>query len=263
MARVDKSFDLGLSVGGSYTFQDVKDVASMNGTTGSGTYGQDAMVDPNQAAYGTSIYQVRHSWKMHLDFDHAFFGDNKTRFSLFGELRSGLPYSLTMNEAQAASRGTVTGTAGTSNRFLLYVPTVNDPKVVFADAATQTKFDSLVDRYGLGKYRGQILGKNTQRSPNWFKVDLHVDQEVPLPLVPAKVILFADMENVLNFINRDWGALKQVTFPYLASVVTVSCVASPTNTCAQYRYAGVADPSLVNQTRISLYALRVGAKVRF
>lgn len=263
VARADKTFDWGLSVGGSYTFQDVTDMSSMNGTTASGTYGQDAMVDPNQAAYGTSIYQVRNSWKMHVDFDHAFFGDNKTRFSLFGELRSGLPYSLTMNEQQAASRGTVTGTAGTSNRFLLYVPTVNDTKVVFDTPASQAAFNTIVDSYGLGKYRGQILPKNSQRSPNWFKVDLHVDQEVPLPLLPAKVVLFADMENVLNFINRDWGALKQVTFPYLASVVTVSCVANGGNACAQYQYSGVVNPALVNQTRISLWALRVGAKVRF
>lgn len=262
-ARFDKQWPFGLSIGGSYTYQDIKDQSSMNGTTGSGTYGQNPTVDANVAAYGTSIYQIRHSWKFNFDFDHAFFGDNRTRFSLFGELRSGLPYSLTMTDLQSNGHGLVYGASGATNRNLLYVPSVSDTKVVFDSAATETAFNALVGSYGLGKYRGTILKKNSHRSANWFKVDLHVDQEVPLPLVPARVTVFADMENVLNFIDKDWGALQQVNFPYLASVVTVSCVASGTNACAQYRYSNFSSPTITNQVRASLWALRIGAKLKF
>jgi hypothetical protein len=267
VARFDKHWDWGLGIGGSYTFQDVTDVSSMNGTTASGTYGQNAMVDPNRAAYGTSIYEIRHSFKYNFDYDHAFFGTYKTRFSLFAELRSGIPYSLTMNDPTVVNgHSVVFGTAGSANRYLLYVPTANDPLVAnttAADAATLTALNAFIDANGLGKYRGKILSKNTQRAPNWFKVDLHVDQEVPVPFTPARIRVFADMENVLNMIDKDWGALRQVSFPYLTSVVNVACVANGTNACAQYRYSNFSNPAVDNQARFSLWAVRFGAKVEF
>jgi hypothetical protein len=262
VARFDKQFDFGLTVGASYTFQDVKDVSSMNGTTASGTYGQNAVVDPNTAAYGASIYQIRNSWKIHADFEKAFFGDNKTRISLFGELRSGIPYSLTMNDAALSSSHSIFGTAGTANRYLLYVPTVGDPNVTYT-GNTEALLNAFIAANGLEKYRGQIIPKNTQRAPNWFKVDLHLDQDVPLPFKTTKVNFFADIENVLNLINRDWGTLKQVAFPYLAQVVNVSCAATSGSNCTKYNYSSFSNPAVNNLGRVSLWSVRIGAKVKF
>lgn len=264
VARIDKDFDFGLSLGASYTWQDVKDVSSMNGTTASGTYGQNAMLDPNIAAYGTSIYQVRNSIKFHIDYDHAFFGDYKTRFSLFGEHRSGLPYSLTMNDPALVNGHSIFGTAGSSNRYLLYVPNVSsisaDARVSYDSQATFDAFSAFVRDNGLAQ--GTIVGKNSRRAPTWTKIDLHVDQDVPLPL-GARFKLFADMENVLNFIDRDWGSLRQVAFPYLAPVVNVACATSTTTGCTQYRYSNFSNPAINNVGRVSLWSLRVGAKLEF
>jgi hypothetical protein len=267
VARIDKSFDFGLSLGASYTRQDVKDVSSMNGTTASGTYGQNPMVDPNIAAYGTSIYQIKNSIKFHVDFEHEFIKDAKTRFSIFGERRSGIPYSLTMNDSgQTSSHGNVFGVTGSSNRFLLYVPNVSgfaaDPLVTYDSQATYTAFSSFVTANGLKQ--GAIIKKNSETAPSWFKIDLHVDQEVPVPLVGgAHVKLFADMENFLNMINKDWGSLRQVAFPYLAPVVNVSCATFSGNSCTQYRYSNFANPAVANQARYSLWSVRFGAKVEF
>ena len=236
----------------------------MNGTTASGTYGQNAMVDPNVAAYGTSIYEVRDSIKFHLDFDHAFFGDHKTRFSLFGEYRSGLPYSLTMNDPAPVNGHSIFGTAGSANRYLLYVPNVSsiaaDPRVSYDSQATFNAFAAYVAANGLEQ--GAIVAKNNKRAPTWTKIDLHVDQDVPLPL-GARFKLFADMENVLNFIDRDWGALRQVAFPYLAPVVNVACAQTSAAGCTQYRYSNFSNPAINNVGRVSLWSLRIGAKVEF
>lgn len=267
VARLDKSFDFGLSLGVSYTYQDVKDRSSMNGTTASGTYGQNAMLDPNIAAYGTSIYEIKNSIKFHVDFDHAFFGDYKSRFSLFGERRSGIPYSLTMNDSVATlSHGNVFGVAGSSNRFLLYVPNVSsitaDPLVSYDSAATFTALQNFVQTNKLKQ--GQVVGKNTVRAPSWFKIDLHVDQEIPVPVLrTGRIKLFADVENVLNLLNKNWGALRQVSFPYLASVVNVACATTSGNNCTQYRYSNFSNPAVDNVGRVSLYAIRVGAKFEF
>ncbi len=251
-----------LSIDGSYTRSDVKDVAALTSSTSSSNYGNNAFVDPNYAAYGRSIYEYRDQWKFGIDYKHAFFGDNETRFSLFGEYRSGRPYSLTMLD-NSGGRGAVFGTVGNLGNMLLYVPTTGtDPRVVFDSAASQTAFDALVTTLGLDKYRGKIVPKNSQTSPDFFKVDFKVSQEIPA-FLGGKFEVFMDIENVLNLIDSDWGSLRQVQFPYNAAIVRVACAATSGNNCTQYRYSNVLAPNEVLQSRQSLYGIRVGARIKF
>lgn len=276
--RFAKAWDFGLDIGGSYTRSDIKDVNAITSATASSLYNANAMVGANGATYGRSIYEIRDQWKFNLGFKTEIFGDNETRFNLFGEYRSGRPYSLTMQDL-GGGRLPVFGTVGTNNTPLLYVPTVGDARVSFDSAASEAAFNTLVANFGLEKFRGKILPKNSQTSPDFFKVDLNVSQELPLFVGNAKLRLFADVENVLNLIDSDWGALRQVPFSYTASVVGVQCLttATPTGTapaagvvntastqnCAQYRYSGVRNPNVNLVTRQSLYGIRVGVKVTF
>lgn len=283
VARVSKEWDFGLTADLSYTWQDIKDVNAITSATAGSLYGNTAFADPNNAAYGTSIYEIRNSIKGSLDFKRAFFGDNETRFTLFGEYRSGRPFSYTFRDP-ASGRSPVFGTNGSSSRYLIYVPTgPNDPLVSFDSAATATAFNDFVDNSKLSGFRGRIAPKNIDRSPSYFKVDLHVDQELPVPLWgDAKFKVFADIENVLNMIDSDWGAQRQVNFPYSASLVNVQCLTAPvatgtapaatgavatapTQACAQYRYSSFAEPTLTlqNQNRQSLYGIRVGVRFEF
>jgi outer membrane receptor for ferrienterochelin and colicin len=262
--RFEKNWDFGLGISGSYTRSDVKDRSALTSSTSSSNYGNNAFVDPNFPAYGRSIYEYRNQWKFGIDYRHAFFGDAKTTIGLFGELRSGRPYSVTMLD-NSGGRGAVFGTVGNLGNMLLYVPTgSSDPLVQFDSAASATAFDTLVTNLGLGKYRGKIVPKNSQTSPNFFKVDFHFGQEIPVPVVDgAKIELFADIENVLNLINKNWGSLRQVQFPYNAAVVRVTCATTSGNNCTKYQYSNVLAPNEVLQTRQSLYGIRVGVRVKF
>lgn len=277
VGRVEKAWDFGLTTSVSYTFQDIKDVNPITSATAGSLYGNAAMADPNAADYGTSIYEVKHSLKFSVDYEHAFFGDYKTRFALFGEYRTGRPYSLTMRDT-STGRSPVFGTNGTNTRYLLYVPTASDPLVSFDSAATEAAFNAFIEDNGLAKYRGGVISKNTQRSPSFWKVDLHLEQEVPTFVGSSRVKLFADIENVLNMINNDWGAQRQQAFPYQSATVNVQClaVATPTGTagvantassqtCAQYRYSGFSEPNITvqNQNKQSLYQIRLGVKFEF
>ena len=284
--RMAKSWDFGLSIDGSYTRSNVKDENAITSTTASSLYSNNVFVDFNRAAYGRSIYEIRDQWKFNIDYKTELFGDNETRIGIFGEYRSGRPYSLTALD-RTTGRAVVLGTVGNGGRGLLYVPTLTDSRVSFDSVATQDKFNALVAANGLEKFRGKILPKNSQTSPDFFKVDVHLSQEIPLFVGSAKIKLFADIENVLNMINSKWGALRQVNFPYAASAVDVACLAGPvptgsapgsanpaggtfaaantasTGTCAQYRYSAVVSPDEVLQGRVSLYGIRVGVKVSF
>jgi outer membrane receptor for ferrienterochelin and colicin len=272
VARISKEWDFGLGLDASYTRSDVKDTNAMTSATAGSLYSNNAFADPNFAAYGRSIYEIKDQWKFAIDYKRNFFGENATRFSLFGEYRSGRPYSLTMID-RGSGRLPVFGTVGNGARHLLYVPTgPNDPLVSYGAftqggvtqtaAEVQSMLDQFISANGLEKYRGKILPKNTQMSPDVFKIDIRVSQDIPT-FGFGKIKLFADLENALNLIDSDWGALRQVSFPQTAALVTVECAVTAGNNCTQYRYSRFTDPNLTLSARQSLYSVRLGARFEF
>jgi hypothetical protein len=259
VARFDKEFDNGLSIGAIYTYQDITAVSELTSSTASSNYANNATSDPNIATLGRSNDETRHTAKFNVGFRHAFFGDNETRIDLFGEWRTGRPFSYTFEDLSTAQRSPVFGTLGDDRRYLLYVPTgTSDPLVSYDSAATATALDNFINNSKLSKYRGSIAPKNLGRSPSFTKIDLRFTQDVPF--VWGKFKAFVDVENVLNMIDSDWGSLRQVGFPYFAPLVQVSCANAA---CSQYRYQNFRAPNEQLQTRVSLYQIRVGARFEF
>jgi len=265
-----KKWDFGLNLFGSFTYQDVWDQTATTSSIASSNYGNTAYLDANKAAFGHSNDEVRYSFKYNIGFEHAFFGDYKTRVNLFGETRIGSPYSYTMQDAATVSgRSAVFGTAGNTSRFLFYVPTgINDPKVVYDSAATQTRIDQIINSTGLKNFRGAIAPRNGFNSKWFTKMDLHLEQEIPTFIGKSRVSVFADIENLPNLINHNWGEQLRNFFPYTDVVTKVSCVASGTNACAQYKYSAPSTDSfladqLITVNGSSLYSIRVGARVSF
>lgn len=278
VVRVAKTWDWGLSIDASYTRSDVTDVNAITSATAGSLYSNNAFLDPNQAAYGRSIYEITDQWKFSVDYNHAFFGDYQTRFSLFGEYRSGRPYSITGFDPSGGRLATL-GTVGNAARALLYIPTVGDSRVSFDTAASEAAFNTLIGQLDLEDARGSIVSKNTQTSPDFFKVDLHLSQEIPTFIGSSRIQLFADIENFLNLIDSDWGSLRQVSFPQTAAIVNVQCLNAPvatgtapgagvvntasTQNCAQYRYSNVVSPNEALIGRQSLYQIRIGIRFEF
>lgn len=283
VARFDKRWDSGFRLSGAYTIQRAKDLSSGTSSVAASNYGNAASgIDPNNAAYGISNYQRDDSLRLTASYDHKLFGDNNTRFELFFNSLSGQRFSYTMNDPSGAFPQPVFGTLGTSSRYLMYVPNVSsitaDPKVTYAAGFDFAAFQKLIQTSELNGYQGQIAPKNIGRSPRFNKLDLSIRQELPVPFVPgAKFEAFADFENILNMINKDWGSLRQVAFPYYGQLVNVACSATAgsgvANTtaaqpCAQYIYSARSGntPTAPAQTLFvqqSLWQVRVGARIRF
>jgi hypothetical protein len=171
--------------------------------------------------------------------------------------------------ATVAGRSAVFGTAGNTSRFLFYVPTgLNDPKVVYDSAATQTRIDQIINSTGLKNYRGTIAPRNGFNSKWFTKIDLHLEQEIPTFVGKSRISVFADIENLPNLINHKWGEQLRNFFPYTDVVTKVSCVAAGTNACAQYKYSAPSTDSfladqLITVNGSSLYSIRLGARVSF
>ena len=289
IARVDKDFDFGLNIFGSFTYEDVKDQTPATSSTASSNYNNAAFNDANRAAYGVSNDQVKYLFKYGVNFNHAFFGDYKTNVALFGESRIGHPFSYTFQDPSSGRSSvfgtTGAGTTGTSgSRYLIYVPTVGgDSRVSYESAAFQQGFESFVQASGLGKYQGQVAPRNVFHSKWFTRLDLHVSQEIPTGLGGSRLTAFADIENFTNLLNKNWGQTSEYVFPYNVALVRVQCLTSAVATgtapgaavaqnsgqaCAQYRYSSVTGNGFQNPVsqvyvRQSLYTIRVGARFTF
>ncbi|HYZ48660.1 MAG TPA: carboxypeptidase regulatory-like domain-containing protein, partial [Sphingomonas sp.] len=268
VASVSKAWDFGLSANASFTYENVKDNQAFTSSIANSNYSNGAYRDPNSltGGYGHSNDEVPYSFKYNLSFDHAFFGDYRTRIDLFGETRQGYNYSWGFQDV-SSGRSSVFGTVASSSRYLFYVPKVNDPLVTYKDTATQTSVENLINSTSLKDYRGKIAPRNAFHSKWFTRLDLHVEQELPVPgWSQSRVTVFADIENFTNLINHDWGQQLRANFPYIKTVVKVACVAQGTNSCAQYQYSSPTSDltradSLVNGSLgASLYAIRVGAR---
>lgn len=277
VARVNKQFDFGLFAGVSYTYQNIKDQTPATSSTAGSNYANGAFSDGNNAAYGVSNDEVRHNIKYDVTFDHAFFGDYKTTFALFGETRIGRPYSYTMQDT-SSGRSTIFGTTGSGTRYLIYVPTgIDDPRVSYDSTTTRDTLDAFFQSSGLAKYRGSIAPRNAFNSKWFTRFDLHVAQEIPTFVGNSRIQLFADIENFTNFLNKNWGQIREYGFPYNAVAARVTCLvaATPTGTagtaptstaqpCAQYRYSlPNATPTDTIYAPQSLYTIRIGARFSF
>ncbi|GAA0756637.1 hypothetical protein FHS52_000280 [Erythromicrobium ramosum] len=273
VARFDKDFDSGFFVSGSYTFQDVTDQNPGTSSVAFSNYTNTAFTDPNFAAQGIANYQRDHQFRLVAGYDAELFGDNNTRIEFFYNLRSGQRYSHTFNDP-TNGRSAVFGVNGRGSRGLLYVPDVSsitaDSRVTYDSQATFAAFQSFVQNSELNGYQGQIADKNIGKTPWVHKLDLSVRQEVPF-VFGGKLELMADVENVLNMIDKDWGTIQQVGFPYTASLVNVTCLqtvggaaaTTPGQPCAQYRYSSFRAPNEATNINGSLWGVRFGVRVRF
>nr|MDQ2878310.1 carboxypeptidase regulatory-like domain-containing protein [Pseudomonadota bacterium] len=243
VAHFDKKWDFGLGLNGSFTYQDARDLQALPSSVAASNYGNSAYFDPNGGAYGHTNDEVKYQFKYDVSYEHAFFRDYKTRIDLFGETRIGSPYSYVFQDT-TPGRSSVFGSVGTNSRYLFYVPTgINDPKAVYADAATQNTVEALINSTDLKKYRGQVAPRNAFHAPWFTRLDIHLEQEIPTFIGHSRISVFADIENLTNLINHNWGQQLRANFPYNKQVVQVSCVPAGASTCDHYSYANASSPA--------------------
>ena len=266
VGRFSKRWDAGFFLNGAYTYQKVDDQNPGTSSVAFSNYTNTAVgEDPNFAAIGISNYQRDHQFRLGTGFDGDLFGDNNTRIELFYNVRSGQRYSYTFNDP-TNGRSAVFGVTGRGGRNLFYVPDVSSPtadaNVVYATGFDFAAFQSFIQNSELADYQGEIAPKNIAKTPWVHKLDLSVRQEVPLPF-GGKMELLADVENVLNLIDKDWGTVRQVGFPYTATLVNVACVAGANGPCSQYSYSSFRAPNEATNINGSLWGVRFGVRVKF
>ncbi len=190
-AGISKDYDNGLNWSLGYAYSDAEDVHPMTSSVAFSNYGNRAFGDPQDVSAAISDYNTKHRFTGLLNYERAFFGDNLTTFSAFGQLSSGRPYSLTID----ADPNSITG----------FTPFLEGNPFL-----------------ALGAER------NGEEGSWWGKVDIKIEQEFPGFAGGHKSSAFIVIDNFTNLLNDDWGILREPGFP---AVCTVDTTGAPTMPC--------------------------------
>jgi outer membrane receptor for ferrienterochelin and colicin len=264
----------GLGFNLSYTYLDSTEQNPGTSSVALSNYQQVAVIDPNMPEIADSNYEIEDAIKLNLSYSRAFFGDYRTRLNLFGQRRSGLNFSY----AFAQSSGTLFGESLSQQRSLFYVPqtdasgvvtATSDPIVRYAAAFNLTAFNDYLQRTGLIEYAGQITPRNAFKSPDVTTFDLHIEQELPA-FFPggSRLSLYADVENIGNLLNDEWGVLQQLPFPfYSTDVVARNCQATGSGCAAGignfYQYDSLSQDSSQSFNSGSVWQAKIGIRYSF
>lgn len=219
---------------GSFSITQTRSTEVMPGTASQAfsNYNYVARVNPNDSVEATSRFEVPLSVKASLNWDHAFFGDNKTTISVYYNGRSGLPYSWVF--------GTDVNGDGINNVDLAYIPTLNDPLVAYKPGTTQAQIDAFQafissDPY-LNSHRGQIAERNKSHQPWINQLDVGFQQELPGFFKGNKFVVRLDIYNFLNLLNKNWGQQNGLGFFGTRRLAYVTDVTGTCPTNCQYVY---------------------------
>ena len=195
-------------------------------------YNYVARANPNDSEEATSRFEVPLSVKASLNWDHAFFGNNKTTISMYYNGRSGLPYSWTF--------GTDVNGDTISNVDLAYVPLLNDPKVTYQAGTTAAEIQAFQDFISGDSYlnsrRGQVAERNASYQPWINQLDMGFQQEIKGFSKSDKFTIRMDVYNFLNFLNKDWGQQNGLGFFGTRRLANVADVTGTCPTNCQYVY---------------------------
>ncbi|WOI53753.1 TonB-dependent receptor [Parvularcula sp. LCG005] len=251
-AALSKSYDFGLDWTFGYAYTESEDTNPMTSSVAFSNYQNFTRSDALNPTTATSDYEIPHRFTLQVNYEKDFFAEYTTRFSLFGQSSEGSPYSYTF--------GNTFGEPTFFDNNLFYVPTgAADPLVSYDSAETQEAVLALVNSEEcLSDQRGQIADRNSCHDDWWTKFDLRVSQDLPGLFEGHRSQAYIVLENVGNFIDSDYGVLRQQGFPGALDVVNASIVDG------QFVYSNARSASEGSvEVGPSLWEMRFGIKYDF
>ncbi len=224
-----------------------------------------SIYNPNEIDASTANYEIRDRFTGALNYRWNLWEGNPTTFGLFYDGRSGRPYSYGFT-------GDANGDGVTGND-LFFIPSPG--QVGFTSASTLADqaafFDYINNDDYLREHQGLVAGRNTSRSPRVNQFDLRINQDLPGFFSDHKASIFLDIQNIGNLLNKEWGQIDEVGFPYNLGVARFAGV----NAAGQYVYdvstyvnettGAVTLPSTVRRDAVgeSRWSLQLGFRYEF
>lgn len=218
-AALSKSYDWGFDWSVAYAYTDAKDTNPMTSSVAFSNWQNYTRSDAVNPGTATSDYEIPHRFTFTANYERDFVSDLTTRFSLVGQVSEGSPYSFTYGNRSAFAPN-----AFFVDNALFYVPSgSNDPIVAYDSDETKEAVLAMVNADDcLSDQRGEIADRNSCHDDWWTKMDLRISQDLPGFRAEDKAQAYIVLENVGNFLNDEWGVLRQQGFPGSVDVVDSS-----------------------------------------
>ncbi|MGN7725881.1 TonB-dependent receptor [Luteimonas sp. 22616] len=245
-----------------YTHTSAKEVSPLTSSQNTSNWGNTLIGTSNEEISYNSRYAIQDRLTATLNWQHNFFGDNKTSIGVFYEGRSGRPYSyIFYNDVNGDGAGT---------NDLFYVP--NGPgDVLFTGGAAmeQSFFAWLEDHPELKRYQGQIAPANEFNAKWVNSFDVRISQEIPGFMKGHKAELALDIMNIGNLLNKEWGLIDDYGFFSTARVANYAGI-DPTTGKYVYNFSGSTDKPGIQEnnndkgnTGVSRWSVMASFKYRF
>ncbi|ATC63611.1 hypothetical protein CMV30_06405 [Nibricoccus aquaticus] len=237
----------------SYTRGRARETSPTTSSTAGSNFSTRASLDPNDEEPGTASTQVRDRFLASGTLRFAAIRGFDTKLTLAYEGRTGRPYSFIFSND-------TNGDSADYSNDLLYVPSGRyDPRVRWTDPAQADAFFAYLNtRPELARFAGQVVPRNSERSPFIHQFDLKFTQEISL-WRDLRAEFFADIINLGNLLNPDWGRIEQIPFPHTQPIASAGY--DPAANQYVYRFTTVRGPVL--QPGPSRWQIQTGVRLKF
>lgn len=248
-----------LSIRFGYAHQNVKDLSSGTSAQAASNFSRYAAVDRNESTVGTAGYEIKHRFNFTLTYSHDFFAGYSSKFTIYGERRSGRPYSWTVGPGRAFGDNNSNGGGDDRNGYLPYIPAGPDDANVRYSG--EFGWDDFVAA-GLDKYAGQIMPRNTESGRYTNTLDFKFEQQTPGFMDGHKGSFYIEIKNLLNMIDSSAGRVYETAFPGYQRIANVAYDADAN----QYVYSAPTARTEVPQTFRNIesaWRMKIGVSYKF
>jgi hypothetical protein len=194
-------------VGGSlsYTYNRATNVNNGSSSRAISNWTFNENKDVNDAGLGTADYEIRHRVLGTLNYTFNYADRFGTTIGLVYEGRSGEPFSWIYDGNANGDTGD-----GATENDLVYVP--ENQSEIFLDSQNWELLDAFIEgNDALDEARGSVIDRNTAQAPWQNILDLHLSQSIQT-FTGQRVRITADVVNVLNLLNDEWGRIRNTSF---------------------------------------------------
>ncbi len=239
-----------------YTYTSAKEVSPLTSSQAISNWANSYRLNPNDEVSGTSIAEIQDRVIATIGYETNLFGDYKTSVAMFYEGRTGRPFSYAFtNDANGDGRV----------NDLLFVPAAPGD-VVFTGGATMEAafFDYLLRNPELAAMGGSVATPGSGKSPFTNNFDIRFSQALPGFFEGHSSEIWIDVQNIGNLIDKDWGQIEEVGFPFGQGIVAYAGIDQASG---RYRYnfseANIRDLTLRDNRGESRWSAQIGFRYRF
>ncbi len=181
---------------------------------------KNAVYNPNEDVASPSNYGFRRRVISSLTWQHHFFGDYLSSVSAFYDGHTGQPYSWVFGNDVS---GVCYGSSSNCPYGLVYIPKQGD--IEFAHGTSDGVISQFYNFINGNKYLKDHAGSVAQRNganASWVnQMNLSFRQEIPGIFPGNKGEIKFDIFNFTNMLNKKWGNVYDIDFPYVRTLANV------------------------------------------